>query len=88
MAHSPVFGVAPCPTTIFTFGLFLLTSGKMPKYLIAIPFIWSIIGFFAALNLGILEDIGLIIAGVSGTIMLVFFQNKNPQLHKEKEASF
>lgn len=80
--HAPVFGVAPCPTTIFTFGLLLLTSGKMPEFLIAIPFIWSIIGFFAALNLGILEDIGLIIAGLYWRFKIITGSCK-----KEKEAS-
>jgi hypothetical protein len=26
----PVFGVAPCPTTIFTFGMLLLATGPLP----------------------------------------------------------
>ncbi len=68
--QSPVFGVAPCPATIFTFGMLLWTDHKVPKYVLAIPLIWSVIGFGAALSLGIREDLGLLIAGVLGTALL------------------
>lgn len=57
--ESPVFGVAPCPITIFTFGILLLTIHKIPKHLLVIPAIWSLIGFTAALKLGIYQDFGL-----------------------------
>jgi hypothetical protein len=60
---APVFGVAPCPTTIFTFGLFLCTVRTVPKSILIIPLIWSVIGFTAALHLGIYEDVGLLAAG-------------------------
>lgn len=63
--QAPTFGV-PCPTTIFTFGILLWADGKLPKYVLAIPLVWSIIGFTAALTLGILEDIGLLVAGLMG----------------------
>jgi hypothetical protein len=69
--NSPSFGVAPCPTTIFTFGLLLWVDRKVPGYLLAIPFIWSLIGFFAAVHLGIKEDILLLVAGILGTAMIV-----------------
>ncbi len=69
--HSPTFG-APCPTTIFTLGLLLWTDRKFPKYLLVIPVIWSIIGFFAALNWGVLEDIMLLITGVVVASMLIY----------------
>lgn len=68
--RAPIFGVAPCPTTIFTFGLLLFTK-KLPKAVLVIPLIWSVIGFFAAFKLGIKEDVGLLIAGMTGTIMIV-----------------
>ena len=42
--HSPMFGVAPCPTTSFTFGLLLLTQDRIKKYLLAIPLIWAVVG--------------------------------------------
>ena len=68
--RSPSFGVAPCPTTIFTFGLLLWTGARVPKYVLAIPLVWSVIGFGAALSLGIREDFGLLIAGLLGAIVL------------------
>jgi hypothetical protein len=70
--QSPVFGVTPCPTTIFTFGLLLLTKGRMPYWLLIIPGLWALIGFSAAVQLTIYEDMGLVIAGVTGVILLVF----------------
>jgi len=66
---NPTFGL-PCPTTIFTFGLLLWTDKNVPKYVLAIPLIWSIIGFGAALSLGVKEDYGLLIAGVLGSILI------------------
>ena len=59
---SPTFGL-PCPTTIFTFGIFLWSSG-LPRVTLVIPGLWSLIGFFAALSLGVLEDIGLLISAL------------------------
>lgn len=62
--RSPVFGTAPCPTTIFTLGLLILARAETHKKLLLIPLVWSVIGFSAALYLGVKEDIGLMVAGV------------------------
>jgi hypothetical protein len=67
--YSPTFG-APCPTTIFTFGLLLWTTNRERWYLLVLPGLWSVVGFIAALKLGIQEDIGLLVAGIAGTILL------------------
>ena len=66
---SPTFGL-PCPTTIFTFGILLWSDVNVPRYLLVVPFLWSIVGFSAALTLGVTEDMGLLIAGVTGTLVL------------------
>ena len=68
---SPVFGMAPCPTTIFTFGMLLLVRERVPGYLLVIPVLWSIVGLSAAVSLGIYEDFGLTIAGLCGTVLLL-----------------
>lgn len=60
----PMFGVAPCPTTIFTIGLLLLARGRWVAWLSAIPFLWSLVGLAAALQLGMFEDFALPLAGV------------------------
>jgi hypothetical protein len=69
--HSPTFGL-PCPTTIFTFGLLLWTNKRVPKYLLVIPVLWSFVGFGAALQWHVLEDIMLLITGLAATAMLVY----------------
>jgi hypothetical protein len=69
--RSPGFGVAPCPATIFTFGMLLGTDKKVPKVVLIIPLLWSIIGFFAAMSLSVREDFGLVVAGVVGTALIV-----------------
>ncbi len=79
---APTFGV-PCPTTIFTFGLLLWTGKDVPKSILIIPLIWSVIRFSAALSLGIREDIGLLIAGLIATPMILFRDRSNAK-HQEK----
>jgi hypothetical protein len=81
---SPTFGL-PCPTTIFTFGLLLWTDIKVPKIILIIPFLWSLIGSSAALTLGIHEDIGLLVSGFAG-VVLIFLRDKNaPKADVEAE---
>jgi hypothetical protein len=65
--RAPWFGTAPCPTTVFTFGLLLWTTGRVPKGVLVIPFLWSLVGFSAAAQLGVTQDYGLVVAGVLGT---------------------
>lgn len=59
----PIFGVAPCPTTIFTIGILLISRGRGVIWLSVIPFLWSLIGLAAAIQLGILEDLAMPVAG-------------------------
>ena len=75
----PTFGL-PCPTTIFTFGIFLMADKKFPLLLLVIPLIWSVIGFFAALSLGITEDYMLLVAGVVGTALILMKNRKTAAL--------
>ena len=65
----PTFGL-PCPTTIFTFGLLLWADRPVPKFILIIPLLWSLIGFSAALTLGIKEDYGLLLAGILAGVMI------------------
>lgn len=63
-------GLVPCPTTIFTFGIFLIINKKIPIKYFAIPLVVSLGGILAAYK-GIYEDIGLLIVGISGTILII-----------------
>lgn len=67
--RSPTFGV-PCPTTMFTLALLLWAKQPIPRYLLAIPLLWVLIGSSAALLLGMGEDLGLMAAGVVAGTML------------------
>jgi hypothetical protein len=71
--HSPTFGV-PTPTTIFTFGILLLSPYRLRWYIMMIPFLWSIIGFFTAFNLSLREDYGLVFAGLLASVILIFLK--------------
>jgi len=77
--NAPVLG-APCPTTIFTFGVLLFTTGKLSKWIILIPLVWSLLGFSAAMNLSVPEDFGLIISGVAAFIMITYREVKKTEL--------
>jgi len=59
-----MFGITPCPVTIFTLGLLLLAA-PMPRGLLAIPFLWSLVGGSAAFLLGVPQDWVLLIAGIA-----------------------
>lgn len=68
---TPTFGL-PCPTTIFTLGVLLWAEPPVPRLLLLIPLAWSAIGASAALQLGVWEDLGLVVAGlVTGLLTLV-----------------
>ena len=67
--RAPIFGVAPCPTTIFTFGI-LLAAERLRWYLYLIPLLWAFIGTSAAFVLGVREDFGL----AAAAIVFVSFQ--------------
>lgn len=65
--RAPVFGVAPCPTAIFTFGVLLLSARPVPGALLVVPAAWSLFATSAAVLLGVTEDLALPVAGVAGT---------------------
>ena len=62
--ETPLFGVAPCPTTIFTLGLLLLASHPRPMLLAAVPILWAAIGGSAAVLINVPQDWGLLVAGL------------------------
>jgi hypothetical protein len=62
--ETPLFGVAPCPTTIFTLGMLVVASHPRPFLLAAVPLLWATIGGSAAYLLGVPQDWGLIVAAI------------------------
>lgn len=55
---APTFGV-PCPTTIYTLGLLLWSSGRIPVSLLIVPTAWTIIAASATVLFGVWQDLGL-----------------------------
>lgn len=60
----------PCPSTILTFGFLMLTTSKLPKYLLIIPSLWAIVGLGAALSLGIYQDLMMLVAAIAAFLIL------------------
>jgi hypothetical protein len=67
----PMFGVTPCPVTIFTFGMLLLTIGPVPRGLLAIPVVWSLIGGSAAILLNVPQDWLLLLSGYIAVLLTI-----------------
>ncbi len=70
--NAPVFGVAPCPTVIFTFGVLLLSTDRLRWALSLIPLLWALVGTSAAFVLGVREDFGL--AAAAALYVLLSFR--------------
>jgi hypothetical protein len=68
----PTFGVTPCPVTIFTYGLLLLTMNPVPRWLFVIPFVWSLIGGSAAILLHVPQDWLLFVSGCIAVPLIAF----------------
>ena len=69
--QSPPFGLTPCPLSVFTFGLLLLADSKVPKWILAIPFLYAI-GGIMPVSIGVTEDLAMIIGGLVGTAMILY----------------
>lgn len=62
--EAAAFGVAPCPTTLFTLGVLLLARDRVPWHLLVLPLAWAVVGGSSAWLLEIPEDASLPAAGV------------------------
>ena len=71
----PTFGL-PCPTTIFTIGLLAFLKRPYPRSVFIVPILWCLVGSQAAFLLGVPQDLGLLVAGVVGAMLLA--RNAHP----------
>jgi hypothetical protein len=67
----PMFGVAPCPVVIFTFGLLLMAERAVPAWVIVIPGLWSLIGGSAAFLLAVPQDWLLLLSGAMSVPLIL-----------------
>ncbi len=77
----PTFGL-PCPTTLFTIGLLAFLVKPYPRSALAVPFLWCFVGSQAAFVFDIQADLGLIVAGVVGLILIMQSKNLTTSLDK------
>ena len=68
---APAFGIAPCPMTIFTFGMLLLADGRFSRVALVVPILWSLVSLSAAVQLSVYADFGLPISAIVATTMLL-----------------
>ncbi|MCW8195133.1 hypothetical protein F6455_10080 [Proteobacteria bacterium 005FR1] len=69
---APTFGL-PCPTAIFTLGVLLIAS-PLPRLLFVIPLLWTLIGSVAAFELGVHQDLLLLLAALLAVAALLLPQ--------------
>jgi hypothetical protein len=79
---TPTFGV-PCPTTIFTFGIYCLLPASIPRFAVAIPVLFPMIASYAALGFGVPQDFGLIAAAA---IAILVMHNETHRAHVPRLA--
>ena len=68
----PVFGLAPCPTVIFAFGLLLWARPPAPKYVLLLPLAWALNAAPSNLAMGNVPDFVLILVGVITVGLLIW----------------
>jgi len=59
----PLFGITPCPVTIFTLGSLLITRSRVPFWVLAVPLLWAFIVGSAARLLRVPQDWVLLASG-------------------------
>lgn len=77
----PVFGITPCPVTIFTFGMLVFARPIFSPWFLVIPFIWALIGGSAAFLLDMPQDWLLLPSGLIA--MWALFMNRLPEAPAE-----
>ncbi len=67
----PIFGIAPCPVTLFTIGLLLWCDKKPSLPFWVIPIFWGIMGAVPVLFYQVYADVGTVLAGIIALLYYV-----------------
>jgi hypothetical protein len=78
----PMFGITPCPVTLFTFGILLLGTGSVSRWLLVIPVAWSLVGGSAAWMLNVPQD-WLLLAGGATVLLIARTGRPRPSLQAQ-----
>ena len=68
----PLFGLSPCATVIFFFGLLLWARPPAPTYLLPLLLAWGLQAAPSALATGIVVDAGMVVAGVTTAVVILW----------------
>ena len=71
----PVFGLSPCATVIFFFGLLLWARSPAPKYLLLLPLAWALEATPSNIAMGHEADFGMALVGVI-TVGLIIWRDR------------
>ena len=77
----PIFGIMPCPVTLFTIGLLLWSEEKPSVPLFIIPIFWALMGMVPLLFYEVYADIVTILAG----IIAIYYYVKWPDIGEKEE---
>lgn len=75
----PTFG-APCPVTIFTLGLLLLSVDRPPRSALVVPIAWALVASSAVIAFGMWEDVGVPLAAIVAIALLGVTSSKGGAL--------
>ena len=68
----PVFGVAPCASVTFFFGLMVWAVPPAPKYLLLMPLAWALTAAPPDMAAGVAADYGMLVAAVIATGLIIW----------------
>lgn len=68
----PLFGVSPCATVTFFFGLLLWAAPLAPKYLLLVPLAWALNAAPPNMATGVAADYGMLVAAVITTGLIIW----------------
>ncbi|MGO9783485.1 MAG: DUF6064 family protein [Streptosporangiaceae bacterium] len=68
----PVFGLAPCASVTFFFGLMLWARPPVPKYLLLVPLAWALTAAPPDMASGVAADYGMLVVAVIATGLIIW----------------
>ena len=68
----PDFGLSPCATVIFFFGLLLWARPPVPRYLLLMPLAWALVAAPPDLGRGVAADYGMLAAAVLTAALIIW----------------
>jgi Family of unknown function (DUF6064) len=79
----PIFCL-PCPATIYTFGMLLMATKPLPRWVLLAPAAWAAIGAVAAFTLGVTQDLVLLaMIAIAGYLAVIHRPLRPPQVKKK-----